>query len=119
MLFSFYAHQRIVRFKPRFNQMFKPEFKPKLKMKATISVICYKSKTLVNGEHPLMLRITQNRESSYKSLNVSILAKHWDFEKEEPKPTCPNKELINKIILKTHLEFQEKLLEKVGHRHVT
>ncbi|MBR5206673.1 MAG: site-specific integrase, partial [Alistipes sp.] len=51
-------------------------------MKATISVICYKSKTLANGEHPLMLRITQNRKSSYKSLNVSILAKHWDFERE-------------------------------------
>ena len=34
-------------------------------MKATISVICYKSKTLANGEHPLMLRITQNRKSSY------------------------------------------------------
>ncbi len=92
--------------------MFKPEFKPKSKMKATISVICYKSKTLANGEHPLMLRITQNRKSSYKSLNVSILAKHWDFEREESKPTCPNKELINKIILKTRLEFQEKLLEK-------
>lgn len=59
-----------------------------------------------------MLRITQNRKSSYKSLNVSILAKHWDFEREEPKPNCPNKELINKIILKTRLEFQEKLLVK-------
>lgn len=45
--------------------MFKPVFKPKSKMKATISVICYKSKTLANGEHPLMLRITQNRKSSY------------------------------------------------------
>ena len=55
MLLSFCACLRIVRFKPRFNQMFKPEFKPKLKMKAAISVICYKSKTLANGEH-LFLR---------------------------------------------------------------
>jgi len=30
-------------------------------MDATISVICYKSKTLSNGEHPLTLRIAQNR----------------------------------------------------------
>ncbi len=30
-------------------------------MDATISVICYKSKTLANGEHPLMLRIAHCR----------------------------------------------------------
>ena len=81
-------------------------------MNATISVICYKSKTLSNGEHPLMLRIAQNGKSKYKSLRISINAKHWDFDKNIPKPNCPNKELINKIILKTRLEFQEKLLVK-------
>ncbi len=47
-----------------------------------------------------------------KSLGVSVNPIHWDFDRNEPKPTCPNKELINKIILKTRLEFQEKLLEK-------
>ena len=36
-------------------------------MEATISVICYKSKTLKNGEHSLMLRITQFGKSTYKS----------------------------------------------------
>ena len=81
-------------------------------MNVTISVICYKSKTLSNGEHPLMLRIAQNGKSKYKSLRISINAKHWDFDKNIPKPNCPNKELINKIILKTRLEFQEKLLVK-------
>ena len=40
-------------------------------MDATISVICYKSKTLANGEHPLMLRIAQNGKSTYKSLNLN------------------------------------------------
>ena len=59
-----------------------------------------------------MLRIAQNGKSKYKSLRISINAKHWDFDKNIPKPNCPNKELINKIILKTRLEFQEKLLEK-------
>ena len=81
-------------------------------MNVTISVICYKSKMLSNGEHPLMLRIAQNGKSKYKSLRISINAKHWDFDKNIPKPNCPNKELINKIILKTRLEFQEKLLVK-------
>ena len=81
-------------------------------MDATVSVICYKSKTLSDGTHPLMLRIAQNGKSKYKSLKISVLAKHWDFEKNEPKPTCPNKDLINKIILKTRLDFQQSILEK-------
>ena len=81
-------------------------------MDATISVICYKSKTLSNGEHPLMLRIAQNGKSKYKSLKLSVAAKHWDFDRNVPKPNCPSKDLINKIILKTKLEYQQKVLEK-------
>ena len=81
-------------------------------MDATISVICYKSKTLANGEHPLMLRIAQNGKSIYKSLKISVAAKHWDFERNVPKPNNPNKDLIQKIILKTKLDYQQKILEK-------
>lgn len=72
-------------------------------MDAIISVICYKSKTLANGEHPLMLRIAQNGKSTYKSLKISVAAKHWDFDKNVPKPNNPHKDLIQKIILKTKL----------------
>ena len=81
-------------------------------MDATISVICYKSKTLANGEHPLMLRIAQNGKSTYKSLKISVAAKHWDFERNVPKLNNPNKDLIQKIILKTKLDYQQKILEK-------
>ena len=81
-------------------------------MDATISVTCYKSKTLANGEHPLMLRIAQNGKSTYKSLKISVAAKHWDFERNVPKPNNPNKDLIQKIILKTKLDYQQKILEK-------
>ena len=53
-------------------------------MDATISVICYKSKTLANGEHPLMLRIAQNGKTpSKKVLKISVVAKHWNFERAE------------------------------------
>ena len=76
-------------------------------MNATISVICYKSKTLSNEEHPLMLRIAQNGKSKYKSLKISVAAK-----RNVPKPNRPSKDLINKIILKTKLEYQQKVLEK-------
>ena len=81
-------------------------------MNATVLVVCYKSKTLSNGEHPLMLRVIKNRKISYKSLKISVDAKYWDFEKSEPKSNCPNKDLINKIILQTKLEYQSKILEK-------
>ena len=81
-------------------------------MNATVLVVCYKSKTLSNGEHPLMLRVIKNRKISYKSLKVSVNAKFWDFDKNEPKANCPNKDLINKIILQTKLEYQQKILEK-------
>lgn len=81
-------------------------------MNTSISIVCYKSKTLSNGEHPLMLRITQNRKLKYKSLNISVEEKYWDFSKNVPKSNCPNKDLILKIILKAKLEYQQKILEK-------
>ena len=63
-------------------------------MNATITVVCYKSKILSNGEHPLMLRICKDGKKKYQSLGVSIKANQWDFVRERPKPTCPNKEYI-------------------------
>ena len=84
-------------------------------MNASVSVICYRHKMLANGESPIMLRITKDGKRTMRSLGVSVNPAYWDFNKKEPKPNCPNKNLINKIILKTRLEFQEKLLEKKAH----
>ena len=69
-------------------------------MSTSITVVCYKSKTLSNGEHPLMLRICQDRKTKYQSLGVSIAEKHWDFEKNSPKSKCPNRDILIKLILK-------------------
>ncbi len=68
-------------------------------MKASISVVCYKSKTLSNGENPLMLQISKDGKRRYKSLGISLNPKFWDFNKNKPKPNCPDAELIQKIIL--------------------
>lgn len=81
-------------------------------MSTTVSVVCYKWKPLANGESPLMLRVAKDGRRTLRSLGISVNPIYWDFDKNEPKPNCPNKELINKIILKTRLEFQERLLEK-------
>ena len=80
-------------------------------MNASISVICYKYKTLKNGECALMLRIIKDRKTKYQSLGISILPQFWDFTKNEPKPKCPNKDLINKIILDKKTEYQKEILE--------
>jgi len=89
----------------------KPRCKLKVIMSTTVSIMCYKSKTLKNGEHPLMLCIAKDRKRRYQSLGVSVKPKHWDFAKNRPKPNCPNKDYILKIILDKEAEYQKKILE--------
>ena len=62
-------------------------------MATTINVLCYKYKTLSNGEHPIMVRICKDGKKKYVSVGISVKAKHWNFDKNEPKPNCPN--LVN------------------------
>jgi integrase len=86
----------------------------------TISVICYKSKALANGEYPLVVRITKDGNRSYKYLGISLEAQHWDFKKNEPKPTCPNREHILKIIQDKKAEYQTQVLEfKTSRKNFT
>ena len=39
-------------------------------MNGTIKVLCYKSKTLSNGEHPLMLCVCKDNKRKYQSLGI-------------------------------------------------
>lgn len=80
-------------------------------MKASISVVCYKSKTLSNGENPLMLQISKDGKRKYQSLGISLNPKFWDFNKNKPKPNCPDAELIQKIILNKIAECNNQILE--------
>lgn len=77
----------------------------------TINIVCYKSKTLANGEHPLMLRVTKDRKTKYQSLGISIHSDYWDFKKNEPKSNYSNKDVLMKILLSRKLELQKQLLE--------
>ena len=80
-------------------------------MSITIDVICYKSKALKNNEYPLMLRVTKDRKRKYKSIGVSTKLEHWDFNKNQPKPNTPNRDLILKIIANKIREYREVVLE--------
>ena len=56
-------------------------------MNAIVNIVCYKQKTLKNGEHPLMIRVTKNRKVKYKSLGISVHPDNWDCKSTNV--TCP------------------------------
>ncbi len=85
-----------------------------------VNVLCYKSKTLANGEHPLVIRVCKDGKKKYQSLGISIKAEYWDFSKNQPKRNCHNKEAIQQIIIQKTKEYQEQILEyKVENRDFT
>lgn len=89
-------------------------------MNANVNILCYKSKTLSNGEHPLMIRVCKDGKKKYLSLGISINPTYWDFQKNKPKANCPNKEYINKIIADKSNEYSEQIVKlKSEHKDFT
>ena len=84
-------------------------------MNTSISVICYKSKTFANGEHPIMLRISKAGKRKYASLGISLKIEYWDFNKNEPNLKCPNREMIPKNILILLPQENSAIIENKKH----
>jgi len=80
-------------------------------MNTTIESILYTSKTLSNGEHPIMLRLTKERKRKYISLHLSLEAKFWDFTKNKPRRNCPNKEQITTLIEQVIQRYSQQITE--------
>ena len=85
-------------------------------MKATVEVVCYKSKPLKDGTFPLMLRVTKDRKRKYVSLGLSLHEKFWDFEKSKPKRNCPNKEQIERLIAAKTAEYNDLIVEMTSQQ---
>ena len=67
-------------------------------MISSIKVVLYESKTLKNGEHPIMIRLTKDRKTKYLSLGASCSKDLWNYNENAPKSKHPLfKELVNKI----------------------
>ena len=81
-------------------------------MSGTIKVLCYKSKTLSNGEHPLMLCVCKDNKRKYQSLGITIKAEQWDFKNNCPNDKCPNRERIIILINDRINEIQKIALDK-------
>ena len=77
----------------------------------TVDVICYKYKPLKTGELPLKIRVCKDRKTRYINLGVSTKAEHWDFEKNQPKSNCPDREMLEKLISNKISEVKSKIVE--------
>lgn len=80
-------------------------------MNTSVTAVLYTSKTLKNGEHPLMLRLTKDRKLKYISLHLSLDAKYWDTSKCKPKRNCPDREKIMHLIELKSKEIQEQVID--------
>ena len=76
-----------------------------------ISIILYKSKTLADGSHPLMVRISQLKAKKYLSTGLSCPANLWDFDKHTPKRSHPDRKLLEAILAQKKATYHTKLLE--------
>ena len=74
---------------------------------ALVKVVLYKSKTLADGSHPLMVRITKDRLRKYVSTGLSLQLKHWDEGKSEPRRSCPNRTQVEAAIGKWKAKFTD------------
>lgn len=74
---------------------------------------CYmlQVQTIENGELPLKIKVCKDRKTRYINLGVSTKSEYWDFEKNQPKPTCPDRELIEKLISNKISEVKSKIVE--------
>ena len=76
-----------------------------------ISIISYKSKTLADGTHPLMVRISHLKDKKYLATGLSCPVQWWDFQKHAPKKNHPNRSILETILSKKKADYHTKLLE--------
>ncbi|PKP17473.1 MAG: hypothetical protein CVU05_15465 [Bacteroidetes bacterium HGW-Bacteroidetes-21] len=70
---------------------------------SSVKIQLYASKTLKNGEHPIMLRIIKDRRPKYISLGFSCSKEMWDTSTDLPKRKHPlYKEILLMLEKKTH-----------------
>jgi integrase len=70
-------------------------------MSSSLKVILFKGKILNNGEHPILIRVTKDRKSSYLSIGATSSLKNWDVRTGLPKKSHPDfKELLLLIDIK-------------------
>ena len=77
----------------------------------SVEAICFNYRPKKDNTYPIMLRLTKSGKRKYVSLGVSVKEENWDFRKNVPKRSCPEKELILSIIEKRIAEYRERINE--------
>lgn len=58
-----------------------------------------------------MVRVCKDRKRKYISLGISVNPAYWDFNRNAPKPQCPNKEYIDSLIAQKVQEYSAQIIE--------
>jgi site-specific recombinase XerD len=73
--------------------------------KASVKVIYFPSKTLADGSHPFLVRITKDRKRKYIATGLSLLSRYWNAEKSN----------YRDAIRKSYQEpYREELITELG-----
>ena len=76
-------------------------------MNTSIKVVLYTSKTLSNGEHPVMLRVIKVRQAKYLSTGISSNIKDWNDQSGLPKKSHPHYKEAKLLIAKKLLDAEK------------
>ena len=76
-------------------------------MNTSIKVILYASKTLSNGEHPVMLRVIKDRQAKYLSIGISSTSENWNDQTGLPKKGHPHYKEAKLLIAKKLLDAEK------------
>ena len=67
-------------------------------LNTSVEAICLNYRPKKDNTFPIMLRLTKSGKRKYVSLGISVKEKDWDFKKNQPKKSCPDREAILKLI---------------------
>ena len=76
-----------------------------------IRKVLFASKTLKDGSHPVMIRITHKGKLKYETTKHSCRASHWSKTKELVGSKDPKAEMKNRDITALYLKLQNRLCE--------
>ena len=77
----------------------------------SVEAICLNYRPKKDNTFPIMLRLTKSGKRKYVSLGISVKEKDWDFKKNVPKKSCPDREAIVKLISDKVSAYNSMIME--------
>lgn len=80
-------------------------------MQTTVKAVLYTSKTLKNGDHPILLRLTRDRKQLKLGLGINCHLDEWDGKVNRPKRKHPLYHEIKLALDKAEREAEKVILD--------